>query len=117
MLPSPFTNDNPGMGDYMKQFDVEITQVNSYNIKIGDKVHHGFHKTGEWEGMVKFQGPAGELVVFSKEASFVNFFDNVFNTNKSEGEKKSFTVARITPDLVPLPSEEETSKGSKAAEV
>ena len=49
---------------------VTVKQVNSYEITIGGRTFSGFVKDGEeWEGMVKFKGPAGTIIVEESRGS------------------------------------------------
>lgn len=89
----------------MSQLEVEVTRVNLYDIKIGDKVHKGFRKTGEWEGMVKFQSPAGVLVLAASEVGFGDIFQTMFG-GPVDASTETLVVMRISDALRPAPSKE-----------
>jgi hypothetical protein len=81
----------------------KIEQVNRYKITIGDAVYEGFEKAGEWEGMIKFVGPAGVLIVDAQQESFSAIFSSVFGEEPTAAD---FTILKSSPAL--LPREKET---------
>lgn len=53
--------------------NVTVEQQNLYTLTIGGTKHEGFKKVSEWEGLVKFQGPAGEVIAAEEKGKFDNF--------------------------------------------
>ena len=95
------------------QAKATIEQVNRYRITIGENTYDDFEKCGEWEGMVKFSGPAGTLIVNDPDT-----FENTFSTlYGSKEQKKPVTMAilKASPDLVPTTTPAAaTAKGGEA---
>lgn len=86
----------------------KIEQVNRYKITIGDAVYEGFEKAGEWEGMIKFAGPAGVLIV-QANSSNSNLMDSIFSSVFGEGNKPAadFLVLKASAALLPREKEED----------
>ena len=88
---------------------VNIKQVNKYEITVDGKKYTDFEKTGEWEGLIKFSGKHGEVMVSENRDDCNNIFDDIFSSHKKE-KTYEFEVIKITPDLVPTKDKESNEK-------
>ena len=84
---------------------VNIKQVNKYEITVNSKKYTDFEKTGEWEGLIKFSGKQGEVMVSENRDNFNDIFGNIFGSDDKE-KNHEFEVIKITPDLVPIKDKE-----------
>ena len=89
--------------------EVTIKQVNRYDITIDGKVHEGFKRDSEWEGLLKFSGPAGVVIVHRQEdlsLAFIDIFGGHSKRGVGESPAEEFSVAKISPTLVPKQEKE-----------
>ena len=78
---------------------VKVEQVNRYLITIGDRVLDGFVRCDEWEGMIKFIGPHGTVIVDAGQDKFENVFESIFGRiNKTDPVE--FNVLKATTSLL-----------------
>lgn len=73
---------------------VKIEQVNRYTLTIDGVEHEGFRLAGEWEGMAKYTGPAG-VVIVSKPDNFLNIFGSIIGESDD-----TFELVKATPQLL-----------------
>lgn len=65
--------------------EVKIERVSTFNVTIGGVTYKGFELEDEWEGMLKFKGPDGTLIVGKAHSTenemnrFSSFFDALIN--------------------------------------
>lgn len=81
----------------------KIEQVNRYKVTIGDKVYDDFKKCEEWEGMIKFSGPSGALIVDANKNDFSSIFASIFG-EQNNGELVDLDIVKASPSLIPLES-------------
>lgn len=78
---------------------VTIQQVNRFSVTIGDKTYNDFEKCEEWEGMIKFSGPSGAIVVDKESDRFTSIFKDIFHPDH-ETDKFSFNLIKASNGLV-----------------
>ena len=79
----------------------KIEQINRYKITVNGKTFADFTKREEWNGMVKFTGSAGVLIVDKCQTSFEDVFESFFNVADSkEYEPVEMTVVKASPGLI-----------------
>jgi hypothetical protein len=71
-------------------------------INIGKLELRGMERVSEWEGMIKFDGPIGELIL-SQDEPDKSLFDSIFSF-KTKNERgptdRSFTVVKASETIV-----------------
>lgn len=82
----------------------KIEQINKYRVTIGDKTYEDFKKVAEWEGMIKFSGPSGTLIVDANRDEFKSVFSLIFG----DKETKDPVDLRIVKASLPLIPTEDT---------
>lgn len=78
----------------------KVKQINRYQITIGDKTYDDFKKCEEWEGMIKFSGPSGTLIVDGKREEFDEIFSRLFGSG-CEGGDIELDIIKASPALAP----------------
>lgn len=76
--------------------EAKIEQVNKFKITIGNKVFDDFEKAAEWEGMVKFKGPAGSIIVDAGIKGFGELFEELFGGRK---KAQDCEIIKASPDF------------------
>lgn len=83
----------------------KIEQVNRYNITIGDETFSDFRKTGEWEGMLKFEHPTMGGLIVNAPGSFDDLFAKIF-CGEPSGDIVELNILKASPKLTDkIPSE------------
>ena len=81
----------------------KIEQVNKYKITIGGVVHTDFEKSDEWEGMIKFKGPSGVLIVSKGREEFVPLFSRIFGEETEV--LTDLEIVKASPELIRVPED------------
>jgi hypothetical protein len=79
---------------------VKVTPVNRYEITINGKTYHDFQKREEWEGMVKFSGPAGVLILSQSRTDFEGSIEALFGIKTEHDRPVEMDIIKASPDLV-----------------
>lgn len=82
------------------ELNIEITPVEKFEVKINGKSIGEFEKTSSWEGFVKLQSSQGQIIAADERSMIDKMFDGILNTEK----QSSFSVVKITPNLIPIDS-------------
>ena len=78
-----------------------IEQINKYKVTINGKTFTDFSKCEEWQGMVKFSGPSGTIIVDSIQTNFDNVFESFFDAGSLKEHKPvEMTVVKASPSLI-----------------
>ena len=77
---------------------VQIKQIDRYEITIDGETYTSFNKVDEWEGMIKFSGVHGTIIVDKNTDEFSNIFSELFG-KKEERKSVEFLVVKISPKL------------------
>ena len=78
-----------------------IEQINKYKVTINGKTFTDFSKREEWQGMVKFSGPSGTLIVDNCQTNFEDVFDSFFAIGPSKVHKPvEMIVVKASPSLI-----------------
>ncbi len=80
--------------------EAKIEQINRYKVTIGNKVYDDFKKCEEWEGMLKFSGPSGALIVDGNKNEFAPVFTSIFGSEENEGPV-DLLIIKASPSLMP----------------
>ena len=80
--------------------DIEIVPIEKFEVKINGKSIGEFEKKSSWEGFVKLESKHGQIIAADERSMIDKMFDGILNTEK----QSSFTVVKITPDLIPRDS-------------
>ncbi len=67
----------------------------TYSLEIGGKVYDGFKKESEWEGMAKFTGPAGEVIVKYKNTGPMGFLEML-----DDKDTTTFDIISLSNDFI-----------------
>jgi hypothetical protein len=78
----------------------KIEQINRYQVTIGDKTYDDFKRCEEWEGMIKFSGPSGTLIVDGNREEFTEVFSFLFG-NKDTKEPVDLDIVKASLSLIP----------------
>lgn len=84
-----------------------IEQINRYKVTIGDRTWDDFVKREEWEGMIKFSGPSGTLIVDNDEASFTSVFNRMFGSSGTNEDPVELVIYKASPNLLPIIKDED----------
>jgi hypothetical protein len=83
---------------------VKLTPVTCFFVEIEGQKLGKFDKISEWEGLTKIASEDGCIIFESGiDSPFDNIFSEIFSKHKESA--KEFDVIKITPDLIPLPTE------------
>lgn len=90
------------MASYLK---AKIEHVNSYNITIDGVEHRDFKKGEEWEGMVVFKNPTGEIILDIQDPDpFSKIFGEIFNikpaTLDEKAEVQELRIVKVSNSLM-----------------
>jgi hypothetical protein len=81
---------------------VKLTPVTSWLVEVEGKKLGRFDKVSEWEGLTKIESPKGTIIF---ESGTNTEFDDIFSQIFSGNGYIECDVFKITPDLIPLPTE------------
>jgi len=79
----------------------KIKQINRYEVTIGDKTWSDFERVEEWEGMIKFSGPSGTLIVDKNTYNFNPIFNGLFGDGKEDTRAIDFIIIKGSDSLMP----------------
>jgi hypothetical protein len=83
---------------------VKLTPVTSFFVEIEGQKLGKFDKISEWEGLTKIASIGGCIIFESGiDSPFDNIFSEIFSKDKESA--REFEVVKISPDLIPLPTE------------
>jgi len=91
------------------ELNVEIKQVNRYVITSEGRELGTFSKGQVWNGLVEFKNPEGTVIVHQPTKPVLNF-NSLFSLTDEEETLTEFTVAKITPSLIPIWTKNDTEK-------
>ena len=78
-----------------------IEQINKYKVTINGKTFTDFSKREEWQGMIKFSGPSGTLIVDNCQTNFDDVFESLFNLGRTDDHKPvEMIIVKASPDLI-----------------
>lgn len=81
--------------------EVKIKQENRYRLTIDGIEHVGFQLESEWEGMAKFVGPKGVVVVSKPDTFASGIFGEIFGVDPEPSR-----LVKASPDLLPKPKKD-----------
>lgn len=79
------------------ELDIEITPIEKFEVKINGKSIGEFEKKSSWEGFVKLENGQGQIIATDERSIIDKMFDGILSTEK----QSSFSVVKITPNLIP----------------
>lgn len=76
-----------------------IEQENVYKITIRGETFTDLKKCGEWEGIIKFSGPSGVVIVDGNESLFESILKSSHGLGDSE-EYADLDIVKVSPSMI-----------------